>query len=274
MRKLVGPTDVADFDNPGGGLVFPYLDAAVYGSVFDFGSGCGRIARQLIQQVPRPRRYVGVDLHAGMVQWCRRNLAPAASGFEFHHHDVYNAAFNPDRSKPDALPFPVADRSFSLVIAWSVFTHLTQRQAEHYLREVGRILAPGGAFLSTWFLFDKRHFPMLKEGSDALYVSDLDPSAAVLFDRRWLRTESRAAGLVIYSVTPPEVRGYQWLLLMADRNADYREASFPPDTAPIGEVKLSTMPRNPSAIGCERTPRVPDRRRWRLRMRRRRKTEA
>jgi len=261
MRQLVGPTEDADFDNPEGELVFPYLDEAVYENVFDFGCGCGRIARQLIQQVPRPRRYVGVDLHAGMIQWSSRNLAPAASGFEFHHHDVYNAAFNPDRSKPGMLPFPVADRSFSLVVAWSVFTHLTQRQAEHYLSEVRRILAPGGVFLSTWFLFDKRHFPMLKAGSDALYVNDLDPSAAVLFDRDWLRARARAARLVIYSVTPPEIRGYQWLLLMAPKGGARAEAPFPPDAAPIGDVKLSTMPRNPSAIGLERT------RRWRRRIR-------
>src|SRR5437016_14083456 len=78
MRQLVGLTDEAEFDNPSGGLVFPYLSAEQYASVFDFGCGCGRIARQLIQQQPRPERYMGIDLHLGMIEWCRRNLEPTA----------------------------------------------------------------------------------------------------------------------------------------------------------------------------------------------------
>jgi SAM-dependent methyltransferase len=89
MRALVGPTDPAAFDNPSHGLVYPYLGADRYRRVFDFGCGCGRVARQLIQQRPRPERYLGIDLHRGMVEWARTNLAPAAPGFEFKHHRVY-----------------------------------------------------------------------------------------------------------------------------------------------------------------------------------------
>ena len=95
MRELVGPTDEAAFDNPEGSLVYSYIEPDQYESVFDFGCGCGRVARQLIQQSPRPQRYVGVDLHKGMIDWAERNLAPAASNFSFLHHDVYNVRFNP-----------------------------------------------------------------------------------------------------------------------------------------------------------------------------------
>src|SRR2546425_460600 len=88
MRALVGLTDPAFYDNPTGGLVYPHLDPSTYRKVFDFGCGCGRVARQLIQQRPQPDRYVGVDLHRGMIEWCKANLAPHAPGFEFHHHNV------------------------------------------------------------------------------------------------------------------------------------------------------------------------------------------
>jgi SAM-dependent methyltransferase len=249
MRKLVGPTEDAAFDNPSGELVFPYLDATLYDAVFDFGCGCGRVARQLIQQRVRPKRYVGVDLHRGMIQWCRENLGPAAPRFEFHHHDVYNYWFNPDRSRPNFLPFPVDDHAFTLVNAFSVFTHLTQNQAAHYLDEVSRILADRGVFHSTWFLFDKRDFPMLHTDHNALYVSELDPSAAVLFDGEWVRVRAREAGLVIYSAVPPEIRGYQWILLMAHESAGLTEVSLPPDSAPRGDVSLPDMPADPSLIG-------------------------
>src|SRR5215210_1252204 len=172
MRRLVGPTDEAAFDNPTGRLVYPYIPAGAYHSVFDFGCGCGRVARQLIQQADRPARYLGIDLHRGMVKWCRQNLAAHAPGFEFLHHDVFNKHFNPGRLKPKVRPFPVPDDSATLVNAFSVFTHLTQGQAPFYLREVARVLAPEGFFHSTWFLFDKREFPMLQEETSALYVSD------------------------------------------------------------------------------------------------------
>jgi 16S rRNA G1207 methylase RsmC len=65
MRELVGPTDPTEFDNPSGNLVYPYLPADAYEAVLDFGCGCGRVARQLIQQSRPPQRYLGIDLHRG-----------------------------------------------------------------------------------------------------------------------------------------------------------------------------------------------------------------
>ena len=52
MRVLVGPQDEQDFDNPTGRPVYPGLPPEAYRSVLDFGCGCGRVARQLIQQAP------------------------------------------------------------------------------------------------------------------------------------------------------------------------------------------------------------------------------
>lgn len=238
IRRLVGPTDPAAFDNPDGRLVFPDLSPQMYEAVFDFGCGCGRLARQLIQQHPRPFLYVGVDLHPGMIQWCNENLAPHAAHFHFFHHDVQNAVFNPGPDKAKMLPFPVSAGDFSLVVAWSVFTHLTQAQAEHYLREVRRILRPDGLFMSTWFLFDKREFPMLSETDNALYTSDLDPSAAVIFDREWLRRTISAAGLTIISARAPLVRGHQWVLHMEPTRIDVAEVEIPPDIAPLSRPRV------------------------------------
>ena len=63
LRELVGPTDPALFDNPDGNLVVPGLAPEAFSSVLDFGCGCGRLARQLIQQHPQPEIYLGIDLH-------------------------------------------------------------------------------------------------------------------------------------------------------------------------------------------------------------------
>jgi SAM-dependent methyltransferase len=251
MRELVGPTDPAAFDNPDGARVYPYLPPNIYERIFDFGCGCGRVARQLILQNPQPRRYVGIDLHRGMLEWCRRNLASHAPQFEFLHHDVHNRSFNPGEGKPSMLPFPVEDNAFTLVNALSVFTHLTQPQAEYYLTEVARVLEPHGILNSTWFLFDKVDFPMLQEETNALYVSYEDPSAAVCFARDWVRKAAAAAGLVIFKVVPPHIRGFQWTLVMAPAASGLAEIELPRDEAPVGLARPPCMPRDANRIGLD-----------------------
>jgi SAM-dependent methyltransferase len=94
FRRLVGPTDPSFFDNPNLLPVFPDVKEEAYASVFDFGCGCGRLARQLIQQRLRPARYLGVDRHRGMIAWCQQHLAPLAPGFAFQHHDVFHDPLN------------------------------------------------------------------------------------------------------------------------------------------------------------------------------------
>ena len=230
-----GPTELFVYDNPNGALVYPYLPAETYEKVFDFGCGCGRVARQLILQRPKPATYVGIDLHAGMIEWCQQNLRPAAPNFNFYHHDVFNVALNPGHGKPLSAPFPSGDSQFTLVNALSVFTHLTQAQAEYYLRECGRILQPQGVLHASWFLFDKADHPMMDENHSALYVSYVDPSAAVIFDRTWLRNMARALGLRIFNWVPPDIRGHQWLVLMTPNSA-VPEVELPPDTSPRGLV--------------------------------------
>ncbi len=254
MRVLVGPTDVSAFDNPTGDPVFAGVDLDLYDSVVDFGCGCGRVARQLIQQRVRPRRYIGIDLHRGMVEWCRANLAPHASGFEFFHHDVLELGFNPGPDKPLWAPLPVADDTCSMFIAHSVFTHVMQDHAVSYLRELRRVLRPGGVALTTWFLFDKRDFPMMQVDQNALFINSTNPTNAVIFDREWLVATLAEVGLVAAVVHPPTVRGFQWLLHLVDRDAGVPAAEFPPDTAPIGVVRAQAGSVAPHLVGVDDRP--------------------
>ena len=251
MRELVGPTDPAAFDNPSGMPVYDYLAPSVYEKVFDFGCGCGRVARQLMLQRPSPRRYVGVDLHLGMIRWCQQNLQPAAPNFSFLHHDVYNVRFNPNPDAPAMATFPAGDAQFTLVNALSVFTHLTAEQAVHYLGECARILHAEGVLHASWLLFDKKELSWMRPETPALYVSYLDPSAAVMFDREWVRTTARQVGLRIYSIVPPYQRGNQWVLMMTKRQG-LPEPEFPPDTAPYSDASPPRGARwDLSRIGLE-----------------------
>lgn len=248
MRDLVGVRDPAFFDNPSRGNVLPDVGERSYGAVFDFGSGCGRLARKFLQQDPRPQRYVGVDLHAGMVRWCQEHLAPLAGQFSFVHHDVYNAGFNPTSTAP-YLAFPVEDSAFDVVVAHSVFTHVLESAAVHYLRECSRILAPGGVLTTTWFLFDKAMFPMMQAFQNALYINELDLTNAVIFDRAWLRSAAEDAGLVVVGVAPPAVRGFHWTVAFEPVATAGPEVAFPEDLAPLGSVPPPVLTVPPYSIG-------------------------
>ena len=243
----MGPTDPAAFDNPTGAKVYPDLDDAVFESVVDFGCGCGRLARQMIQQEPRPARYVGVDLHPEMIRWCQEQLTPVAPEFTFAHHDVYHEHFNPGEGKPRSRPLPVADESATLILAHSVFTHILADDIEHYIHEFGRILRPGGFARATFFLFDKRGFPMMDPHRNALYTDPVVLSDAVIVDREWLRQCCERAGLKIVGAVAPEIRGYHWVLTLAPAASEVAAIELPPDAAPFGSVGDPTRTDAPPA---------------------------
>lgn len=233
MRELVGPSDAEAFDQPRGQPVFPSITREEqYDFVLDFGCGCGRVARKLaVAAAPTPKRYVGVDLHAGMIAWASKNLAPRLPGFTFIHQDVFNAGFNPNPTAPHTAAFPVKDKSVSLLLALSVFTHLLQAQVEPYLDEVRRVLRPDGVMVATFFLFDKAYFPMMQDFQNALYINDTDPTNAVIFDRSWLLAALDVRELRIREVRPPTTRGYHWELEIEPGRGS---VEFPEDVADFG----------------------------------------
>jgi SAM-dependent methyltransferase len=249
MRALVGRTEAEAFDNPSGLPVIDGLNAEAFHSVLDFGCGCGRLARQLIQQRPRPQRYLGLDLHAGMIRWCTENLTPHAEGFIFQHHDVFYPGFNPGDGKPLHAAVPAGDDDFTLAMAVSVFTHLTQGQTEAYLAELSRVLAPGGTLVSTWFLFDKRGFPMMQEDQNALFINEYDVRNAVIYDRNWVRETARRSGLIIVAARPPQIRGFHWELRMTQPAHGLSEIELPVDEAEFGREPPPAMPPQAFQIG-------------------------
>lgn len=97
--------------------------------ILDWGSGCGRVSRNLarigIQHLH------GCDIDSEAVAWCSANLSGA---FELTDVDP---------------PLPYQNESMDVVIATSVFTHLRRDDQIMWLREMRRILAPGGLLLAS-----------------------------------------------------------------------------------------------------------------------------
>ncbi|HVQ76667.1 MAG TPA: class I SAM-dependent methyltransferase [Candidatus Binatia bacterium] len=100
------------------------------GAMLDFGCGCGRIIRHFHA---RPKGQVfGTDYNPTLVDWCRRHLPFA----EFAVNEL----------RP---PLAYRDGQFDFIYAFSVFTHLPESLQGPWLRELSRVLAPGGRVLVT-----------------------------------------------------------------------------------------------------------------------------
>lgn len=184
-----------------------------------------------------------------MIRWCNENLAPHAPGFTFLHHDVQNQSYNPGKGKPLLRPMPVKDGSASLLIALSVFTHTIQSDAVYYLSEAARVLCPDGEIAASFFLFEKRFFPMMQDFQNALYINIDDPWNAVIFDREWLAATLQALGLGVVRVEAPTVRGFQWVLHIRRLTCGEPIVPLPEDNAPFQRMPPPSGIVNPSAIG-------------------------
>jgi len=120
------------------------------GRVLDMGCGNGRWAVGLEQQLFQGS-YIGVDVVPESIEFCRR-LFEDDERFEFHHHDIHNAFYQPEAAvNPERLTLAIADDSIDSVICNSLFTHLERDTAvEHYLRTMRRVTKQGGI---AWFSF-------------------------------------------------------------------------------------------------------------------------
>jgi SAM-dependent methyltransferase len=118
--------------------------------VLDINCGCGRSARNLAYH-PHIKKFVGVDVNFGSIDYCNQALVPRiGSKFEFHHLNVYSERYNPQGTiKTSEIAFPAIDGSIDLAWGASLFTRLLETDAKHYLREVRRVLSPSGLFLAS-----------------------------------------------------------------------------------------------------------------------------
>jgi cyclopropane fatty-acyl-phospholipid synthase-like methyltransferase len=100
-------------------------------SILDFGCGCGRLMRHW-ESLQAPKFY-GTDYNHALVKWCKDNLPFA----EF--------AVNGLESK---LIYEA--EKFDFIYAISVSTHLTEGTGFLWMKELDRVLKPGGVMYLTF----------------------------------------------------------------------------------------------------------------------------
>jgi SAM-dependent methyltransferase len=185
--------------------------------LLDVGSGIGNLAVALLDY--SRGGYDGLEIHAEAVRWCQSAITPRAPSFRFHHADVVNQAYNPDgREQPSTYRFTFADASFDFVFLGSVFTHLFPDAVANYLREVARVLTPGGTCVASYFLLNEERRAAVKEGRSFLSFTVADesrlfllhdpamPEAAVALDETFVRKAHESASLDIVDLR----RGNWW----------------------------------------------------------------
>ena len=114
-------------------------------TVLDIGCGCGRTARVLLNN-RFITRYIGFDVIRENVEWCETFIQPAWHGTcRFYHFDLHSMEYNPTATlSASSMVFPAENESVDVTFASSVFTHLLEPDAVHYVEETARVLAPSG----------------------------------------------------------------------------------------------------------------------------------
>lgn len=154
--------------------------------LLDLGCGPGGLPIALEPHLAAGACYLGLDVHAASIAWCRRRFE-GDSRFRFERVAAASPYGAPDDPPASSLRFPLEDGSQDLVIARSLFTHLLAQEAGHYLAEIARVLSRDGSAMVTAFLFARgREVPFLPWTLDAGVVRVRRrswPSAAVGYER-------------------------------------------------------------------------------------------
>ena len=132
--------------------------------ILDVGSGIGRKTLPLVDYLNERGSYDGLELVKSAVEWCTEKYTSKYPNFRFQHIDVYNAHYNPEgKYQASEYRFPFGDEEFDLVVLNSVFTHMLPAEVENYLREVARVLKPGGRCLISFFLLNEESIELLEQ---------------------------------------------------------------------------------------------------------------
>jgi SAM-dependent methyltransferase len=189
-------------------FVFSEGIANMRSNVLDIGSGCGRWAHWLRDCNFRGRRYsglyVGVDIDAEAIEWCRENYD--AERFRFYHSSDASVSYNQSGSTASTYRIPQPDNKFDLVFSNSLLTHLLETELENYLRETYRLLKAGGTMMHSHFnmehlpaTFGTRHTFKYQLGN-ARIESQAQPEAAVAYHTDFLFALCRQIGFSSHEI--------------------------------------------------------------------------
>ncbi|MFP5275477.1 MAG: class I SAM-dependent methyltransferase [Acidobacteriota bacterium] len=196
IRNDIGGSEFVQVGQRMGDLLRTYAGLTPESNVLEIGCGCGRNAFALAGHL-NDGNYTGMDIEQVALAGARGNRLLRAKGFQFDFLDVYNDAYNPNGrylATEYVLPYP--DQSFDIVFMVSVFTHMLTGEVRNYVRQIARVLKPGGRCFFTAFLRDgrdDRQFPFRAE--EHSYANQAIPGIAVAYSLAFLAATFAASGM-------------------------------------------------------------------------------
>jgi SAM-dependent methyltransferase len=180
--------------------------------VLDIGCGLGRKTLALPGFLSRKARYVGVDIVREGIDWCNQHIAARHPNFIFLLLNVYNARYNRGASiHASEYQFPFTDKSFDLVTAWSVFTHMRPNDVRNYLSETSRMLKPGGRCVFSFYIMTDQAMSAVRskiarekidyEFAESCFTDNKSvPEDLVAFGEDWIRAAFEDSDLRIEEI--------------------------------------------------------------------------
>jgi len=140
--------------------------------VLEVGCGVGRMAIPLTTYISKTGTYDGFDIVPEGIKWCSERITTRHPNFRFKHADIRNKMYNPNgRLTPATFQFPYSDETFDFIFLTSVFTHMLERDMNHYFSEICRVLKQDGRCFITWFLLNNESKHLIESGHSTLQFS-------------------------------------------------------------------------------------------------------
>ncbi len=168
--EAVGSTSVEMFDRQGDLQVevLRYHGLADGAVVFDLGCGSGRTA-QALQRSGWQGTYFGSDIIERFAERVRLQC-PGYNAFAHREPTI-----------------PMSDSSVDLLFHWSVFTHIPVEECYLYMRDIYRVLKPGGRMVFSFLeLVEPQHWPVFESRLGYLEQGRAAPLLDTFLHRDWI----------------------------------------------------------------------------------------
>ena len=109
------------------------IDYTAFGSILDFGCGCGRVLAGWEGKLRRETQLFGCDINQTLIEFCQKNIRFAKT---------MTSSYYP--------PLPYDNDQFDFVYAASVYTHLTLPALLQWTGELARIVKQSGVVMLSY----------------------------------------------------------------------------------------------------------------------------